>query len=124
MGDCIYALFPYGLIFEVISTAKKCKSAFQELLQDFNISEPSDLETGIGCGEVICGQFGHSSCQFYDAFGVKVNETAMIMHYRGIAVTEDVYKRIYHEIPLKALPDKRVKWSPKPLKIWEIISES
>ena len=123
MGDCIYALFPYDLIFEVISAAKKCKSEFHNLLKEFNISEPSELEAGIGCGEVICGDFGHPSCRYYDAFGVKVNETAMIMHHRGIAVTEDVYKRIYHEIKLKKLPNKTVKWSQKPLKVWEITSD-
>ena len=51
----------------------------------------TELEIGIGSGEVEVGTFGHQSLRQKDVFGQEVNCTAVIGHHRGIAITETVY---------------------------------
>ena len=120
IGDAIFAAFGPGREAEAIECAREMRERFQGVLVRFQVTLDSDLEVGIGRGQVVSGVFGHPSYPQKDIFGEKVNEVAMIMHHRGIAVTDEVRRKIGSRFPLKRLPDVQVKWADKPMVVWEI----
>ena len=122
VGDMILTIFPKGTELNTIKCAKKMRIKYRDILLKYDLKKSiSELEIGIGSGKIFLGVFGHESLKLKDVFGIKVNETAMIAHHRGIAITEDVYKKIKNKIEVKYLKELKVKWDNIPLKIWEVV---
>ena len=123
LGDAILALFPKGNEIAAVEAALKMRSAYARLLKEHSVSVTSEVEIGIGAGDVVSGIFGHESLRCFDIFGDTVNEVAMIMHHRGIAVTAAVRNRVSSRFPTRRLQDVRVKWKADLLEVWEIIED-
>ena len=123
MGDSIFALFPRDSESQVVEAAVEMRRAYGGLLEKYQVEIESELEIGIGSGEVTVGTFGHRTLRMKDAFGVEICDTAVSMHHRGIAVTQEVYERIEGRFPARRLPDLPVKWRETPLTRWEIVEK-
>lgn len=121
IGDAIFAAFPAGREKDAVECAREMRRAYQSVIEEFGVATDSDLEVGIGCGEVVTGVFGHESLRTRDVFGEKVNQVAVIMHHRGIAVTEDVQKKLASEYRLQRLADFKPKWAVEPIAVWEVV---
>ena len=120
IGDAILSVFPKGTEAEAVECGIEMRRQYAALIEEFGAKTESDLEIGIGAGEVYFGTFGHPSLRTTDVFGEKVNETAIIMHYRGVAVTEDVKKALGDRFDLVRQPDVKPKWSDKAVAIWDV----
>jgi class 3 adenylate cyclase len=99
------------------------RSGYNALLQKYDIETESELEVGIGAGAVVTGTFGHQSLRTEDVFGTVVNETAMIMHYLGIAVTKEIHQQIGSTFKTRRLEDIALKWAEAMLKVWAIVEK-
>ena len=71
-----------------------------------------------GCGINICNH--HMAII---EFSENQNEVAMIMHHRGIAITEGVAQQICSVYKTRRLTDITLKWMETPLEVREIIRE-
>ena len=120
IGDAIFCSFPGGEEAEAVECAREMRGRYQTVMAEFGASTESDLEIGVGCGEVVVGTFGHESLRTRDVFGEKVNEVAVIMHHRGIAVTGDVKRKLGADYTFRKLPDVRPKWSTEAMEVWEV----
>ena len=121
MGDAIFAVFSRGRELDAVEGATRMREEYSLLLKKYGVEAESDLEVGIGTGEVATGTFGHPSMRVKDVFGTKVNEVAMIMHHRGIAITKDVLQEVGSLYKTRRLADVTLKWSTNPLEVWEIV---
>jgi class 3 adenylate cyclase len=121
MGDGILYLFPADSENEVVKCALELRKAFGDIVNTRNIRHDTELEIGIGSGEVGVGLFGHKSLRQKDVFGEEVNRVVVIGHHRGIAITENVYDKIRTDYKTGRLPEFSVKWQTEPLRVWEII---
>jgi adenylate cyclase len=121
MGDAMLCVFPAGSENETIACAAELRKAYLDLVSQRNLGQDTELEIGVASGKVTMGMFGHRSLMQKDVFGEEVNRAVMIGHYRGIAITENVYNHIKEKHKTRQLPDFAVKWQGEPLKIWEII---
>jgi len=120
-GDSVFALFPAHKEEKVISGAIEMRKSYQDLLKKYQIITESDLEIGIGSGEIAVGILGHKSLRMKGAYGFAVWNTAMLMHHRGIAVTQEVYEKVKDQFETRRLPDVEVKWQDERLACWEIV---
>jgi adenylate cyclase len=123
MGDAILCIFPANSENEAVKCALELRKAFRGIVSARNIRHDTELEIGIGSGEVGVGLFGHNSLRQKDVFGEEVNRAATIGHHRGIAITENVYYKVRTAYKTGRLSEFRVKWQEAPLKVWEIIEE-
>lgn len=121
MGDAILCVFPADSESQTIACALGLRKAFSNAAREWGVPPDTELEIGIGSGEVVTGIFGHRSLRQRDVFGEEVNRAATIGHHRGIAITESVYDRIKTDYETRKLPGFRVKWQDEPLEIWEIV---
>jgi adenylate cyclase len=121
LGDGLLCIFAGGAEVAAVACALELRRAFADLVREKNISHDTELEIGIGSGEVAVGIFGHSSLQQKDVFGDEVMHSAVIGHHRGIAITENVYRRVQDSYTTRQLPELPVKWQDEPLRVWEII---
>lgn len=121
LGDAILCIFPADSENKVVECSLELRKAFLELVRSRSISHDTELEIGIGAGEVGVGIFGHKSLMQKDVFGEEVNRAATIGHHRGIAITESVYDKIKTNYRTSELPALKVKWQEEPLRIWEIV---
>ena len=48
----------------------------------------------------------------------------MIMHYRGIAITEKTYRKLRSDVRVRQLPAKKVKWQESPIRIWAVLEDA
>ena len=120
LGDGILCVFPAGAALDAVKCALALRQAYGDLVHEWNISHPTELEVGLNMGEVAHGVFGHASLRQEDIFGEVVNEAAVIGHHRGVAVTEAIYTAIKDHYPTRPLPDRTPKWRTTPLHVWEI----
>jgi len=120
MGDAILCLFPPDSENEAVNCCFELRKAFNGIVAGRNILHDTELETGIGSGEVGVGVFGHQSLRQKDVFGEEVNRAAVIGHHRGIAITENVYDKVRVNYKTTALPDIEVKWQIEVLRVWEV----
>ncbi len=120
IGDALFCAFPSGDEVAAVECGREMRKRYQSIIEKFGVCTDSDLEIGIGCGEVVIGIFGHDSLRTRDVFGEKVNQVAIIMHHRGIAVTEDVKKKLGARYRLKRLSDIKPKWSTETMAVWEV----
>ena len=122
MGDAIFAVFDKDRELQAIACANKMRSTYLLILKSQRLTVVSELEVGINSGKVSTGEFGHDTLKAFDVFGPAVNEAAMIMHYRGIAITESVRRKVSTCIKLKELPSKKLKWQNASLRIWAVLA--
>ena len=120
LGDALLCIFPAGTEDTAVACALKLRPAFARLVSRRGLSVETELEIGIGSGQVATGTFGHRSLLQWDVFGEEVNRAATIGHHRGIAITERVHDRVKSNYPVRRLPDFNVKWQTEPLKVWEV----
>jgi class 3 adenylate cyclase len=123
LGDGILSVFAAGCEKDAVDCARELRAAFAGLAKERGLPPDTELEIGIGSGEVEIGIFGHRSLLQKDAFGEAVLQAAVIGHHRGIAITENVYRRIKADYGTNRLPDFEVKWQDEPLKVWEVIAK-
>ena len=121
MGDAILAIFSGGSETGVVRCSMKLRTSFSKLVSSWGLPKETELEIGIGSGEVDVGTFGHQSLRQKDVFGQEVNCTVVIGHHRGIAITETVYDQVKADYETRRLPDLPMKWQDEPLKVWEIV---
>jgi adenylate cyclase len=121
MGDAILCVFPAYSENQVIECSLKLRKVFSNIVRERNISHDTELEIGIGSGDIEIGMFGHKSLMQRGVFGEEVNRTAVIGHHKGIAITEKVYEKVKTNYKTNKLPEFRVKWQSEPLKVWEIV---
>jgi class 3 adenylate cyclase len=120
LGDAMLCVFPAGCENDAVDCAQELREVFADLVKERGLPPDTELEIGIGSGEVEIGMFGHRSLLQKDVFGQAVNHAAAIGHHRGIAITETVYERIKADYETNRLPDFEVKWQDEPLKVWEV----
>jgi adenylate cyclase len=121
LGDSLMAIFPGGAEVPAVKCALAMRRAFDDLLRRRGITADTGLETAVGSGPVVRGMFGHRSLVAMDVFGEVVNRVAVLMHYRGTAVTEEVAKAVSGSFRTEPLPDLQPKWMSTPLKAWRIV---
>lgn len=88
MGDAMLCVFPAGCENKAVDCSLKLRRAFSSLVSRSGLSPDTELEVGIGSGEVVTGVFGHRSLRQWDVFSEEVNRVATIGHHRGIAITK------------------------------------
>jgi adenylate cyclase len=121
MGDAILSVFDAGAETRAVKCARQMRASYSAILQRFELTAlRSELEVGIGAGRVCYGTFGHPSLRMADVFGEAVNETAVVMHYRGIALTKAAHDGLSTDIRTLELPAKTVKWRNTPLRVWRV----
>ena len=121
IGDSILSVYPAGSENDVIKCSMELRKSFFDLVKEKALPTETELEIGIGAGRVEIGIIGHRSLRQRDIFGEVVNQTAMIGHHRGIAITEPVYHSIKMSYKTVKLPEMKVKWRDEPLKVWEVV---
>jgi class 3 adenylate cyclase len=114
-------IFPVQALTEAVECSLKLRPAFATLVKEWKLPAETELEIGLGLGEVAIGTFGHNSLQMKDVFGEEIDLAATIGHHRGIALTERLHAEIEAHYQTRPLPDLKVKWQETPLKIWEVV---
>jgi adenylate cyclase len=120
MGDAMLGVFAADAEREAVACARQLRQAFARMVSARRLTIETELEIGIGSGEIAIGEFGHRSLRQKDVFGEEVNRAAVIGHHRGIAITERVCAHVSSAYPVRRLPDFRVKWQTEPLQVWEV----
>ncbi|MCK5197778.1 MAG: adenylate/guanylate cyclase domain-containing protein [Spirochaetales bacterium] len=120
LGDGFLCVFPEDLESEAVASALEMRKAFSKIVNNWKLPSDTELEVGIAGGEIYEGVFGHSSLRQRDIFGDVVNQSAIIGHYRGVAITEWVYERVKDKYTVCRLPDVNLKFQEKPMKVWEV----
>ena len=120
LGDGLLCVFPIGLEQEAVASAIAMREAFSEMVQRWGLPADTELEVGIGAGEVGEGIFGHRTLRQRDVYGEVVNQAARIGHHRGVAITEQMDEKIKDVYAVRRLPDVVLKWREEPLKVWEV----
>jgi adenylate cyclase len=121
LGDAMLCLFPAGQERETVQCSLRLRRAFSGMISSRGLPSDTELEVGIGSGEVATGVFGHRSLRQRDVLGEEVNRVATIGHHRGIAITKRVYDEVKNDVETRRLPDVRVKWQDEPLRVWEVV---
>ena len=120
LGDGFLSIFPVGLEQEAVASAVAMRETFSEMVRRWGLPPDTELEVGIGVGEVGEGVFGHRTLRQREVFGEVVNRAARIGHHRGVAITERVYEKVRDAYALRRLPDVVLKWQEEPPKVWEV----
>jgi len=94
LGDALLCVFPADSENEAVECSLKLRKAFSDIVSKRGLPSDTELEIGIGSGEVAVGTFGHKSLRQRDILGEEVNRIAMIGHHRGIAITEQVHEKV------------------------------
>jgi len=121
LGDALLCAFPADTENKAVDCALKLRPAFAQIVSRRGLSVETELEIGIGSGQVATGTFGHRSLLQWDVLGEAVIRAETIGHHRGIAITERVHDRVKSNYPVHRLPDFDVKWQTEPLKVWEVV---
>ena len=120
IGDAMLIVMDAGMETASIEAAAAMRRAYAGVVSRYGILTDTDLEVGIGSGEVFTGIFGHESLRSFDVFGERVNETAVIMHYRGIMVTKAVREACGDRFTFRRMEDRKPKWSDTPFEVWVV----
>lgn len=122
MGDSVFAIFDSGKELDAVASGIELKAAFLDFANGFGVGDVTDMEVGIGSGSCVYGTYGHPSLLVTDVCGDAVNEAAVIMHHRGVAITRPVYEAVKNSIRCEKLSDFQPKWRDMPLERWEAVS--
>ncbi len=120
MGDSMLSLFPAGFEAEAVACGLEMRKAFADMVEGKGLRGDIELEVGIGAGLVVVGECGHRTARQRDVLGEEVNRTVRIGHYRGIAITEQVYERVKGGYRTTRQPDLETKRPRELLKVWAI----
>ena len=120
LGDGVLCIFPAGLEQHAVASAVAMREAFAEMVERWELPADTELEVGIGAGEVAEGVFGHRTLRQRDVYGEVINQAARIGHHRGVAITERVYEKVKDAYAVRRLPDVVLKWQEEPLRVWEV----
>ncbi len=120
IGDCILSTLQKDSELTAINCAIKMRLCYIEMIKKYNIKTETELEVGIGSGEIIYGIFGHESLRSKEIFGNIVNLVSRISCHRGIAITEGVYMKVKNDIALKFLKELKIKGDDKSHNIYEV----
>ena len=120
LGDGFLSVFPAGLEQKAVASAVAMREAFSEMVERWELPADTELEVGIGSGEVAEGIFGQRTLRQWDVYGEVVNQAARIGHHRGVAITEWVYEKVKDAYAVRRLPDVILKWQEEPLRVWEV----
>jgi adenylate cyclase len=120
LGDSFLSVFPAGLEQKAVAGAIAMREAFSEMVRRWELPADTELEVGIGAGEVGEGVFGHRTLRQREVYGEAVNRAGRVGHHRGVAITERVYEKVRSVYAVCRLPDVTVKWQEEPLKVWEV----
>ncbi len=121
LGDGLLCVFPTGSENEAIKCSLESRRVFAGMVSARGLPPDTELEIGLSSGEVEVGILGHKSLRQKDMFGQVINQAAAIGHHRGIAITEQVYDKVKASFETRKLPERRVKWRERPLKVWEVV---
>ena len=121
LGDGMLCVFPANAENDAVVCALELRAAFSDLVVRHSLPPDTELEIGIGAGQVAIGIFGHKSLLQKDVFGETVLHAAAIGHHRGVAITEWVYERVKASHETRKLPARTVKWQAEPLQVWKVI---
>ena len=121
IGDSVFAVFDSGRELDAVTAALDLRARFVDFARSFDVGIETDMEIGINSGNCVCGTFGHPSLLVWDAFGEAVNEAAVIMHHRGVAITRAVYETVKDSVRCEKLPDFKPKWRNEPLERWDAV---
>ncbi|OHD54104.1 MAG: hypothetical protein A2Y33_10335 [Spirochaetes bacterium GWF1_51_8] len=121
-GDSIFSSFFPEKVTAAVESAFEIKESFKKLTGRYKIEGLTEIETGIGSGDVVTGVFGHRNFRKKDYFGIPLIHTSKIMHHRGIAVTWEIYEKLkenktYRFIPLSPI---KLKWQSESLEYWSV----
>ena len=123
MGDAVFAVFDRGAEFVAVTSGLQIRERVTNLARLFRVDDITEAELGISSGRVGFGTFGHPSLRVTDVCGEVVNEAAVIMHHRGIAITRSVYDVVAAVVKCRALPGIAAKWRDTPIDRWEVIEQ-
>jgi adenylate cyclase len=124
VGDAVMAVFPQGREADAVRAALAMRQEFPGLVRSLPERLETDLEVAIGSGPVAAGVFGHESLRREDVFGETVNETAVLMHTRGIALTRAARDAVAEWFRTERQPDANVKWRAEPLESWRVVEKA
>ena len=122
MGDSVFAIFDSGKEADAVKSAIEMKERFIEFANGFGVGDVTDMEVGISCGSCVYGTYGHPSYPVTDVCGEAINEAAVIMHHRGVAITRPMYEAVKNTIRCEKLSDFQPKWRDTPLERWDAIA--
>jgi len=120
LGDGFFCIFPIGLEQAAVASAMAMREVFSEMVRRWGLPADTELEVGIGAGEVWEGVFGHRTLRQREVYGEVVNRVAKIGHHRGVAITERVYEKVRDTYAVRRLPDVALRWQDESLKVWEV----
>ncbi len=121
MGDSILSIFPAGSATAAVACGQEMRKSFAELVRKRGLPGEIVLEVGIGAGPVVVGECGHRTLRQKDVFGEEVNRAARIGHYRGVAITEQVYEQVKDHYETMRLPDLETKRPGMSLRVWAVV---
>jgi adenylate cyclase len=121
LGDAVFGIFDIGREVDAVRAGIEMRERFVEVTKEFGVDEMTEMEVGISCGSCVHGTFGHPSLLVTDVFGDAVNEAAVIMHHRGVAITKPVFEAVREKIHCEKLEDLNTKWRETPLERWSAI---
>jgi class 3 adenylate cyclase len=123
-GDGMLCVFPAGAESEAIQCGLDMRAAYAAVVRGWQLAHETDLEVGIGAGEIEHGLIGHRSLRQKDILGDEVFRAARIGHHRGVAITESVYEAIKDAYPTRRLQDIHIVLHDEPLKVWEVVERA
>jgi class 3 adenylate cyclase len=118
-GDGILSILPAGCENEAVACGLEMRKVFAEMVGKRGLPGEPELEVGIGAGKVVVWECGHRTLRQKDVFGEEVNRTAMIGHFRGIAITESVYEQVKGTYHLQKQPGFKKKG--RSFKVWAVV---
>ena len=120
LGDAVFACFDEGEELAAVNAGLEIRERYSDLAGDFGVGDITEAELGIGGGMVGFGTYGHPSLRVTDISGEAVNEAAVIMHHRGVAVTRSVYEAVVGHVQCGPISPFQAKWRDTPIERWEV----
>jgi class 3 adenylate cyclase len=120
-GDGLLCVFPGSAERDAIGCGLEMRTAYAAIVRKWHIAHDTELEVGIGAGEVEYGLIGHRSLRKKEIVGEAAFQAARIGHHRGVAITESVYEAVKDVYPTRRLDDMLQQLHDEPLKVWEVL---
>jgi class 3 adenylate cyclase len=121
IGDSVLAVFPEGAEESAVRSALAMRAEFPRIVPPTAADIGAVLEVAVGSGPVWHGVVGHESLRMEDIFGETVNETAILSHTQGVAITEAVHRAIASRFRTERQPAVTPKWRQEPLEWWTVV---
>ncbi len=119
-GDCIFFLYCRTGHLAAVKSALLMRTEYTNMLSTYGVQSKSELENGLSAGMVSMRVVGHATHRVNQIFGEAVNEASFLGCHQGVAFTAPVKEAIQSRHEVRQLPDMHVKWSSRPLEVWEL----